>query len=336
MQFNLKHLLYLIPTLLLASCEKKAADEAAQVSSSEVPNTFKTINALIEQQPDNPDLYYVRGEYFYEMNGFDEAIADYNKAIQLDSAQSRYWHSLSNVYLDYYREKSALQTMEMASFLFPDSIITQLKLAETYLILKNHEKALNVVSKVKNFNPNNDEVHYLAGLIFADNGELDMAISNMQTCVELNSRHIEAWYELGNLWNIKGSGNDPILYYDNALRVDSMYTDALFSKAQTLYKQGKFGPCIDTYNSMGRMFPSDESSFFNAGVVMVELNDYQNAWDKFNICVELNPALVQAYYYRGLCDLELGNTAAGKADLEQALRFDPDYEKAKLLLSNIQ
>jgi Tfp pilus assembly protein PilF len=46
--------------------------------------------------------------------------------------------------------------------------------------------------------------------------------------------------------------------------------------------------------------------------------------------------LVQAYYYRGLCDLELGNTAAGKADLEQALRFDPDYEKAKLLLSNIQ
>lgn len=336
MQFNLKHLLYLIPTLLLASCEKKAADEAAQVSNSEVPNTFKTINALIEQQPDNPDLYYVRGEYFYEMDGFDEAIADYNKAIQLDSAQSRYWHSLSNVYLDYYREKSALQTMEMASFLFPDSIFTQLKLAETYLILKNHEKALNVVSKVKNYNPNNDEVHYLAGLIFADNGELDMAISNMQTCVELNSRHIEAWYELGNLWNIKGSGNDPILYYDNALRVDSMYMDALFSKAQTLYKQGKFGPCIDTYNSMGRMFPSDESSFFNAGIVMVELNDYQNAWEKFNICVELNPALVQAYYYRGLCDLEMGNTAAGKADLEQALRFDPDYEKAKLLLSNIK
>ena len=336
MQINFKNLLFVVPVLLLTACAKDAATEQTEATQTQEPPGLQGINALLAEQPDNPDLYYVRGEYFYEQGGFDEAIADYDKAIQLDSTQTRYWHGLSNVYLDYYREKQALQTMEMASFLFPDSIFTQLKLAETYLILMNHEKALDVISKVKNYNPNNDEVHYLAGLIFADNGELDMAISNMQTCVELNSRHIEAWYELGNLWNLKGEGNDPVIYYDNALRVDSTFMNALFSKAQTQYKQGKLGPAIDTYNTMGRMFPSDESSFFNAGVVMVELNDYKNAWDKFNICVELNPALVQAYYYRGLCDLEMGNTAAGKADLEQALRFDPDYENAKLLLSNIQ
>jgi tetratricopeptide (TPR) repeat protein len=336
MQLNLKYLFVLLPVLLLTSCQKEASQAETEQVQSQEPIGLQKLNELIESQPENADAYYVRGQYFYELEGFDEAIEDFDKAIQLDSTQTRYWHSLSNVYMDYYRVKKAVQTMQMASYLFPDSLYTQLKLGETYLIIKDHKKALDVVSKIKNYNPTNDEVHYLAGLIFADNEAIDMAITNLQTCVELNSRHIEAWYELGNLWNQKGSGNDPVLYYNNALRIDSTYIDALYSKARTLYNQGKFGPCIDTYNTMGRIYPGDESSFFNAGLVMVELKDYKNAWDKFNISIELNPVFTQAYYYRGLCDLEMGNTAAGTADLEQALRFDPDYEKAKLLLSNVQ
>ena len=195
---------------------------------------------------------------------------------------------------------------------------------------------MNKVSAVKNKNPYNDEVHYMAGLIFADQGGLDQAITNMQTCVEINSQHIEAWYELGNLWNAKGEGNDPIIYYNNALRVDSTYLDALYAKARTFYKQKKYGQCIETYNTMGRMYPSDESSFFNAGIVMKEVEAYEDALAKFNIAIELNPTFVQAYYYRGFCQLKIGNIPAGKEDLEQALRFDPEYEDAKVLLSEIQ
>ena len=87
---------------------------------------------------------------------------------------------------------------------------------------------------------------------------------------------------------------------------------------------------------MGRMYPSDESSFFNAGVVMKEIEAYDEAIAKLNIAIELNPTFVIAYYYRGFCNLKAGNIPAGKADLEQALRFDPDYEDAKVLLSEIQ
>ena len=327
----------LLPILFLVACES-GSQETQQEESLQInePTGLQMINAALEKNPNNPDLYYTRGEYFYQAEGFDEAIMDFNKAIQLDSFQTRYWHGLANTYLDYYREKQALQTMQMASFLFPDSIYTQLKLAETYLILKDHTKALNVVSKVKNFHPNNDEVHYLAGLIFADNQEFDMAITNMQTCVELNPSHIEAWFELGNLWTQKEQGNDPVLYYNNALRIDSTYQEALFAKARTLYNQGKYAECLDTYYTMGRMYPTDESSFYNAGLVLIALEDYDAAWEKFNFCVELNPVLVQAYYNRGYCDLQRGNLESGRADLEQALRFDPDYEKAKILLSDIQ
>ena len=74
MQINFKNLLFVVPVLLLTACAKDAATEQTEATQTQEPPGLQGINALLAEQPDNPDLYYVRGEYFYEQGGFDEAV----------------------------------------------------------------------------------------------------------------------------------------------------------------------------------------------------------------------------------------------------------------------
>ena len=53
------------------------------IQQSDVIQAMEDFNKAIELDPNNPDFYYVRGYFYYEMETYDKAIQDYNKAIQL-------------------------------------------------------------------------------------------------------------------------------------------------------------------------------------------------------------------------------------------------------------
>lgn len=55
-----------------------------QSIASSMTERIKTYDKYIKENPDNPDLYYVRGLSKNILRKFDEAIADYDKAIELN------------------------------------------------------------------------------------------------------------------------------------------------------------------------------------------------------------------------------------------------------------
>ena len=63
--------LSLFCALFIVSCAKDAepAQDQNTLESSD-PTGLQKINALMKENPDNPDLHYIRGEYFYEMETF--------------------------------------------------------------------------------------------------------------------------------------------------------------------------------------------------------------------------------------------------------------------------
>lgn len=326
----------LIAGFLFGCSEDKKAPPSGndRVVQSTDP-TIQKLSAAIEQDPNNPELYAQRGAMFYELENYDEGIKDLSKAIELDSLQPQYYHLLADVYLDYYRSKLALNTMQLAATKFPKRIPTLLKLAEFQWILKQYNDALFTLERIRVIDPLNSEMFFMFGNVFKDMGRTDEAINAYQSCVENDPENIDAWIELGRLIAEK---NIPAAerYFDNALRVDSNNVLALHSKAYYLANQkNDLEAALKLYKKINIVDPQYVGGYYNAGLLYLDMDSLEQAYKSFDLAVQVDPSFAAAYYHRGVTAELMGNNEQAASDYSTVLRLDPNFQSAKAAVERL-
>lgn len=331
--------LALLLLLGMTACNNKETEQEqspAETNATAGTSAIDDLSKRIEAKPDNAELYAARGFLWYENENYDESIADLEKAIQLDSTRAEYFHTLADVYLDYYKSRKALNVMERAGVAFPKRIPTLLKLAEFQLIVKKHNEALFTLERIRNQDPLNPEMFLMFGNVFFDMGKNDQAITAYQSAVENNPDLIDAWIKLGTLLSDKGS---PMAekYFDNALRVDSANIDALHAKAYFLSnKKDDLQGAIKLYKKINTIDPQYVDGYYNLGLLYLDMDSIDQAYKSFDIAVKFNPAFAGAYYHRGHSAELKGNKEQAVADFKTTLNLDPDYEAAKAGLKRLK
>lgn len=293
------------------------------------------ISLQIGKAPQDAKLYAIRAELFYEKNSFDQAIEDMQRAMSLDSVNLDYHHLLSDIYLDYFRSKLALQTMERAVAIAPKHIPSLLKLSEIQLFLKQNQSSLATIDKILKQDPQNALAFFFMGTNFEELGDINRAINSFQEASEIDPEFLDTWIKLGQLHaSINGSLAED--FFDNAIEVDSNSTVALHAKAEYRWNQDDPLSALELYKTAIRKAPMDEKSYYNAGLVYMELDSVSKAYDHFNMAIENSPLYVGAYFYRGYASEVAGNLEAAKRDYEHALRLSPDYESAQQGLARVR
>lgn len=321
--------------LLLVACgNQDEANKAAQIATTGDPAIDK-VSREIEQNPDDPTLYAARAGLFYEKEGYDEAIADLQRALSMDSTNVDYLHLLADAYLDYYKSRKALETMKRAAELYPERIPTLLKLSEFQLILKRHEESMRTIDQVLRIDPQNPDAYLMFGMNFKELGDTIRAINSFQKSVEYDSDMIDSWINLGQLHAAIGSGMAE-RFFDNAIMIAPQNVEALHAKADYLQDQGDLTGAIELYKQIVMTDRQYEEAYFNAGLLYLDLDSLARAERQFDLAIQVNPTFTSAYYYRGVAAELQGNLAQAKADYEQTLRLAPDFQEAEAALRQLQ
>ncbi len=289
------------------------------------------LSALLEKDPNNDTLLYLRATTYYKLDAYDEAMADLEKAMRRDSMQPAYYHLLADVLLDYARpndSRRAIDVLKLAAQRFPDRIPTLLKLSEFQLIVRKHGDALATLDKILQRDPQNAEAFYMAGRVALDKGDTTNAIASLQRSVKIDADNADAWFFLGRIFSNR-LNPVAVQYYDNALRVDSTYLEAQEFKAVYFKRQGQFDKAFEIYRDLLLRDPDYANAYFDMGAIYLELDSFSKAYDNFNIATKVDPIFVKAYFYRGVASEKLGNLEAALADYKQANGMSPEYQEAK-------
>lgn len=287
------------------------------------------------QDPENADLYALRAEIYYEKNSYDQAITDMIAALSLDSVNIDYHYLLTDIYLDYFRSRMALQTMERAVALAPENVNSWLKLAEIQIFLKMNQASMASIDKALRIDPQNALAYFFMGKNFEETGDINRAINAYQESSEIDPEMLDTWIKLGQL-HASIDGDLAETFFDNAIEVDSSNTIALSAKAEYLWNQDNPQAALELYKKAIRKDPMEEKGYFNAGLVLMELDSVEQAYDHFNMAIENSPRYAAAYYYRGYAAEILGKEEQAKSDYEHTLRFYPDNVKAKEGLARLK
>jgi tetratricopeptide (TPR) repeat protein len=322
----------------LNACKNDTKPQTATEQAPQVDPELAELNQLLEKQPENDSLLYRRGAVYFNLEGYDEALKDLGNAIRLDSLQPRYYHLMAEVLLEYGRpndSRRALEVLQTAARLFPDDISTLLKLSKYQLIVQQHNEALTTLDGVLRREPQNAEAYFMAGRVALDMQDTVHAINMLKKSVQFNSDNALAWRFLGRIYSEK---NNPlaIQYFDNALRVDSTDLATREFKAMFYKRRGEFDKAFAVYRDIIVRNPDYSNAYFDVGMIYLELDSMQKAYDHFNISIKTDPLFVMAYYYRGLTAEMMGNREAALADYRQANKMSPDYPEAKEALQRLE
>lgn len=288
----------------------------------------------IKETPDDHKLYYQRAKYFYDLEGYDQAIDDLKKAIDIDSSFLSYHHLLADVYMDYYKSRPALNTLRAAATQFPDSLHTLLKLSEFEFILKKFDESIKTCDLILRKDGQNSEAYYMLGRNFKARKETKRAINSFQTCVENDPDHIDAYFELGNLFDQQ---KNPIAekYYDNALRIEPKQVGVIFAKANHYHNMGKLNKAVETYKQAIVIDSQYADAYYNTGLAYLEMDSIQLGHDHFDLTVKISPTYIMGYFYRGYALEAQGKLNEAKKDYEHVLSFAPEFHRGIDALDNI-
>lgn len=321
--------------LLIVACGKQdEASNEGQIAVTGDPAIDK-VSQEIERNPNDPTLYAARAGLFYEKEGYDEAIADLQRALSIDSTNVDYLHLLADAYLDYYKSREALATMKRAAELYPERIPTLLKLSEFQLILKRHEESMRTIDQILRLDPQNPDAYLMFGMNFKELGDTIRAINSFQKSVEFDSDMIDSWINLGQLHAAIDSKMAE-RFFDNAITVAPRNIEALHAKADYLQDKGDLTGAIELYKQIVLVDRQYEEAYFNSGLLYLDLDSLAQAQQQFDLAIRVNPAFVSAFYYRGVAAELQGNVEQAKADYEQVLRLAPDFKEAEAALQQLQ
>ena len=322
--------------LLLGCSGNDTTPDTPPLTPGEIANpALAKAGRMIQEDPSDPNGYAQRAVLYYESEAYDEAIADLNEALRLDSTNVDYIHLLADVYLDYRKSYQALRTMEKAVSIHPQRIPTLLKLSEFQLILKQYGEGISTVRKILEMDPLNSEGHFMAGRLFEENGDTARALNSYQTAIENDPDLIDAWIKLGYLF---ASRNNPLAeqYFDSAVRVDSTNLLAWFAKAQYYHNQGRLPEAIAIYQKIIGKDIQYVDAYYNMGLAYLERDSIDQAFRQFDLAIKMDPTYVMAYYYRGFSHEITGDNVAAKRDYEQAILLAPGFAKAREALNRVE
>ncbi len=252
----------------------------------------RTIEPLFAQN--NAIDYYNMGLALYYQGKLDEAIAAYQKAIEIDPD-----------YADaYYNIGIALRK--------------QGKLDEA---IAAYQKAIEI-------DPDYADAYYNIGIALRKQGKLDEAIAAYQKAIEIDPDYAKAYYNIGIALRKQGKLEEAIAAYQKAIEIDPDYAKAYYNIGIALDDQGKLEEAIAAYQKAIEIDPDYAKAYYNMGIALRKQGKLEEAIAAYQKAIEIDPDDADAYNNMGYALEKQGKLEEAIAAYQKAIEIDPDYTRA--------
>ncbi len=334
----MKTILFLISYCLLFVACNSHQENSIQNNTTDTLDAVQRIlflNEKIKLEPNNSTLYFQRAQIYFESKDLESSMNDVNRALKLDSSNADFYLLLADIYFIKKEGTKAKETLNKCLEVDSKKTEAYLKLSEIYFLVEQYGKSIENINSALKIDVHNAKAYFMKGMNYKYAGDTTNAISSMQTAVEQNNDYYDAFMQLGLIFSAK---NDSLAihYYDNALRIQSLSTEAQYAKSLYLQEHGQPEKAIEGYQKILETDKNNFVAYFNIGYVnLVYLENFSHAKESFTRAIELNPKYFEAFCNRGITYEKTNDLKNAESDFRKALEIKPDYVPAAKGISRV-
>jgi tetratricopeptide (TPR) repeat protein len=248
-------------------------------------------NDVIDQYQTIPQAYINRGIIFAADKKYDEALKDYNKAMQIEPRFSKA-----------YNNRGALMRL-----------------------LKKYDQAISDFSKAIELQPDYAIAYNNRGLLMNITKQYDNAVADYSKAISLKKDYAEAFSNRGIAYRNANKFSESYNDFNQALFLNPNYYKAYSERGLLMMAQNKFDDALSDFNKTIQMQPEYANAYFNRGNLYMTTKKNDEAISDFSKAISLQPALADAYYYRGICEAGVGRKNDACKDLQTASSYGLQY-----------
>ncbi|HEY4799090.1 MAG TPA: tetratricopeptide repeat protein, partial [Bacteroidia bacterium] len=271
---------WLIVAFVFSSCGNKDLKKEKQVAGDTAYPEILALNKKIEADRNNSELYYQRAKARFFHRDFQNAIADMQIVLKIDSTKSAYYIFLSDLYLTQNKSKDTRQMLRKAIAVDSSNSEALMKYSELFYLMRKYDTAIFYVNRSLHFDRNNPLAHFQRGLILKEWGDTAKAIASFQLAVELNQKYFEAYMQLGII-NTAIKNPLALEYFNTALSLDPKSVEARYAKGFYLQSAGELPKALEEYKAILDIYPDHKDARYNTGAILHEQKKYAEAIQQF-------------------------------------------------------
>lgn len=323
----------LLAAIALHGCDRPSAPAAQDKPSNTTHDSIAqsgvldSINSLIAADSEQAAHYIARARLQLDQGHSNSALADVNKAMQLDSLSPEGWIALADVYFAKQRPVDSREALLKVLKIEPNNAVAMLKLSQLYAYIGDMGVAMTYANKALEVAPTNAEAHFIKSNLKLYASDTSSAVFHLHKATEIDPDYYLAWMLLGQ---VSEQQKRPIAlqYYQSALNIDTNNTNTLYSIAMYYQNIQALEQAETTYQ---RILSKEDNTYawYNLGYInMVYRDRYEEAIANFEKAYALQPNYIDALYNWGYA-LELnGNIKAAIAKYKEVLEKQTNHEKA--------
>ena len=233
-------------------------------------------------------VYFYLGTSSYYRELYEKAIADYDKAIEINPDLDQAWNNRGVALANLGRSEAAIA---------------------------DYDKAIEI-------NPDLDQAWNNRGVALANLGRSETAIADYDKAIEINPDLYQAWYNSGNALGNLGKYEKAITSYDKAIEINPDDDQAWYNRGNALGNLGKYEKAIASYDKAIEINPDKDEAWNNRGVDLANLGRYEAAIASYDKAIEINPDLYQAWYNKAASYALQNDIDAALKNLKQAFSLN--------------
>ncbi len=255
---------------------------------------FTLWDDTVHKSPHKARPYNNRGVAYKARGALDEAVADFNKAISLDS---RYTKAYNN-----------------------GGVVNEAKGAL--------DKAIADFNQAIVLNPGFAEAYNNRGVVLTKIGKFSEAIADFNQAIALSPLYTEAYNNRAVAHEKRNASHEAISDYSKAISIDPYYAEARYNRGGVYLDRGALDQAISDFNGAIALNPRYAEAYNNRGVALIRKGDIFQATPDFDKAISLKPRYVEAYNNRGVANETKGALDEAISDYSLAISLKPDYREA--------
>ena len=168
----------------------------------------QVFSRMITEHAGSAELYVLLGEAHSQQGDFDNALAQFNKAIELDPRVPNAHTSAGLLHLRVGNLHDAVRHFRAELQLRPKDARTRYHLAYALQLQGNSEEAMQHLRETLRLDPGSADARYLLGKALLDGGDATAAVEQLQASIRLAPGDARAHYQLGRAYQRLGRQED--------------------------------------------------------------------------------------------------------------------------------
>ena len=272
-------------------------------------------------------IFFEVGNLFDDLNKYEEAITDFDKAIELNSNYVKAWFNRGVAKGDLQRHKEAVTDFDKVIELNSNYVKAWLNRGSAKANLQRYKEALADVDKAIELNPNFAEAWLFRGDAKVYLQRYEEAIVDYDKAIELNPNFAEAWLFRGDVKENLQKHEEALADYNKAIAINPNFAQAWSKRGIALTRLGKYEQALEHFNQAMKLEPSEIQFQINRGVLFAWMGRYEEAVRECEQVLQQNPDDVDALYGMSCCYALQRNIDESLKYLALAINQQPEETK---------